>query len=107
MNLVLPKATVSGYENHISDITLPDADDRHVVAAGISAGASTIITWNTRDFPPEELQKHGMTRQTPDDFLLDLCSQFPGVVVAITANARRNLRKSGPSAIDFLDDLKR
>jgi hypothetical protein len=107
MDRVLPKALVSGYENHISEIELPDADDRHVVAAGISAGASTIITWNTRDFPPEELHKHGMTRQTPDDFLLNLYSQFPDVVVAITANARRNLRKSGPSAIDFLNDLKR
>jgi hypothetical protein len=47
---VLPKATVSGYENHISDSTLPDADDRHVVAAGISAGASTIIISHLRNF---------------------------------------------------------
>jgi predicted nucleic acid-binding protein len=107
MDLVLPEATVHGYEDHISRIRLPDMGDRHVLAAGISAGATTIITWNVRDFPSEELQKHGMTRQTPDHFLLDLYFQLPSAMVATTANARHNLRRSEPSAIDFLNDLRR
>ena len=37
---------VTGYEQHIASLTLPDMDDRHVVAAGIEAGADAIITWN-------------------------------------------------------------
>jgi hypothetical protein len=65
------------------------------------------VLYPFHDFPPEELHKHGMTRQPPDAFLLNLYSQFPDVVVSITANARRNLRKSGPSAMDFLQDLNR
>jgi hypothetical protein len=38
MNDALPTAMVSGYENHVPEVSLPDPDDRHVVAAGIAAG---------------------------------------------------------------------
>ena len=33
MNSALPIATIRGYEEHIPRVTLPDRDDRHVVAA--------------------------------------------------------------------------
>jgi len=33
MNDALPNATVAGYRAHIDAVTLPDPDDRHVVAA--------------------------------------------------------------------------
>ncbi|MBB3149789.1 hypothetical protein FHS21_006243 [Phyllobacterium trifolii] len=107
MNAVLPDATVSGYENLIPGIALPDPDDRHVVAAAIRAGASQIVTWNVRDFPSKELSKHGLARKTPDQFLIDLYSQWPEAVLAVTANARRNLRKTGLSAAEFIVSLKR
>ena len=35
MNDALPGAMVTGYQRHILAVTLPDPDDRHVVAAGI------------------------------------------------------------------------
>ncbi len=38
MNDALPDATVTGYQMHIEAVTLPDPDDRHVVAAAITAG---------------------------------------------------------------------
>jgi hypothetical protein len=107
MNAVLPDAMVAGYETLVPGITLPDADDRHVVAAGIAAGASMIVTWNIRDFPSKELSKFALEKRTPDEFLLDLYSQLPDLVVAVTANARRNLRKTGLSATEFIDALKR
>jgi hypothetical protein len=102
MNAVVPDAIVSGYENLIPGIALPDPDDRHVVAAAIRAGASQIVTWNVRDFPSKELSKHGLARKTPDQFLIDLYSQWPEAVLAVTANARRNLRKTGLSAAEFI-----
>jgi predicted nucleic acid-binding protein len=66
MERVLPQARVTGYEARIPTITLPDPDDRHVVAAAAEAGASVIVTWNIRDFPAAELRKHGLRKLTPD-----------------------------------------
>lgn len=106
MNIALPAATVAGYEKHIPAITLPDPDDRHVVAAGIEAKASHILTWNLRDFPVGALKKHGLVRQTPDDFLADIYDRTPGPLLGSLANARRNLSKSAMSTEAFLDMLR-
>jgi hypothetical protein len=69
MNDALPAAIVSGYEDSVSLVSLPDPNDRHVVAAGIAASASIILTWNLPHFPAMELRKFGLRRETPDAFL--------------------------------------
>jgi len=106
MNDALPGAMVTGYQRHIQTVTLPDPDDRHVVAAGIAGGASIVLTWNLRDFPAREMKKHGLRRQTPDAFLVDLCDQAPDLTLASLANARRNLSKTRVSASDFVNIVK-
>jgi hypothetical protein len=58
MDHVLPDAAVRGYERHIERLSLPDQNDRHVLAAAIEAGASIILTFNLKDFPPEQLASH-------------------------------------------------
>jgi hypothetical protein len=107
MNKALPAATVGGYEQHIPRIILPDPDDRHVVAAGIAANASHVLTWNLRHFPANELKKFGLRRMTPDAFLAGLFDQIPDLVISSLANSRRNLSKTRVSASDFIDILER
>lgn len=51
----LPDALVVGYEDLISALSLPDPDDRHVLAAAIRCGASAIVTFNERHFPADQL----------------------------------------------------
>ena len=51
MNDAIRDVTVAGYEHLIDQLDLPDADDRHVLAAAIHAGAQAIVTRNLRDFP--------------------------------------------------------
>ncbi|MCC6888922.1 MAG: PIN domain-containing protein [Hyphomicrobiales bacterium] len=106
MNEVLPTAMVSGYENHMPAVNLPDPNDRHVVAAGIAASASVILTWNLRHFPAKELKKFGLRKETPDAFLSDLYDRVPDLMIGSLANARQNLTKTGTSATDFIDILR-
>jgi predicted nucleic acid-binding protein len=49
---------------------IPDADDRHVLAAAIAAHADAIVTTNTKHFPGSCLEKFGVLCQTADDFLI-------------------------------------
>ncbi len=103
MNDALPGATISGYEDLVPTVSLPDPDDRHVVAAAIAAGASIILTWNLKDFPATALKKYGLRRHTPDAFLSGLYDNVPDLVVGSLANARRNLNKARVSASDFIE----
>lgn len=106
MNDALPAAMVSGYEQHVRKVTLPDPNDRHVVATGVAANASLILTWNLRHFPESELRKFGLRKMTPDAFLCGLLDEIPDLVIGSLAHARRNLSKTRVSGPDFIAILK-
>jgi predicted nucleic acid-binding protein len=48
MEAAVPDALVSGFESLAEKLTLPDADDRHVLAAAIRSGAQVIVTANLK-----------------------------------------------------------
>lgn len=108
MNAVLPEAVVADYRRLKHELTLPDPNDRHVLAAAISAKASIIVTWNLKDFPAKNLLAHGVTSKSPDDFLTDLHAvnaAFPDALISSIRRARHNLRKTIPSVEAFIDAL--
>lgn len=52
-------ALVTGYEDLVPTLSLPDSDDRHVLAAAVRIRATVIVTFNLSDFsarspPPVE-----------------------------------------------------
>src|SRR5438270_12260865 len=80
MNEAVRDCLVTGYEDLIESLSHPDPDDRHVLAAAIRAGAAVIVTYNLKDFPAETLARFDIEAQHPDDFLVSLLDQAPGVV---------------------------
>lgn len=62
MKAALPDADVAGYDALIQSLSLPDPDDRHVLAVAIAAKANVIVTWNLEDFPAEALEPHRVVR---------------------------------------------
>lgn len=48
---------VTGFEHLIPKLSLPDADDRHVLAAAIHCEADAIITFNLKDFPAKAIRR--------------------------------------------------
>ena len=81
--------SVTGHENLIGQLDLPDPDDRHVLAAGIHADAQVIVTHNLRALPSEQLAHWGVEAQNSDDFLTGLHQDNPAalgkIVPEITA----------------------
>jgi hypothetical protein len=73
MNTNIRDCLITGYEGLIPSLSLPDQDDRHVLAAAIVGRCDAIITQNLRDFPEERLAPFGIEIQHPDDFI---CNQF-------------------------------
>jgi hypothetical protein len=62
---------ITGWEDLEGGLSLPDEDDRHVVAAAIKGSAQAIITANLADFPAAALGPLGLESVHPDNFLLD------------------------------------
>lgn len=77
MNLHIRDSLVEDYQSLIPSLTLPDQDDRHVLAAAICARADVIITFNLSDFPPEALAIYGIEAQHPDEFISHLMDLAP------------------------------
>ena len=71
MAAAVPDCWVEGYEFIIPSLTLPDEDDRHVLAAAIRCNADAIVTTNIRDFPQATLDRYGIEAQHPDDFVMN------------------------------------
>lgn len=65
-----PEAEIDLPDGAEENLSLPDANDRHVLAAAISGEADVILTLNLRDFPTATLARHGLRAEHPDSFIL-------------------------------------
>lgn len=107
MDQAIPDALVTGHEDLIDGLSLPDPDDRHVLAAAIRCNASVIVTFNEKDFPVEVLAGFGVEAQHPDVFAENLFDLDQAAVVAAAQRQRQQL-KNPPMGVDrYLDILRR
>lgn len=99
-------SVVTGYENLISSLTLPDAEDRHVLAAAIQAKAEFIVTFNLRDFPAAAIAPFGIEAIHPDVFLELLLEQNSEKVLLAAERQRQSLKNPPKSPNEFLETLQ-
>lgn len=98
-SLAFPDALVQNYKSLINHLELPDADDRHVLAAAIKTNANLIVTNNIKDFPEEYLQSFSISAKTADDFLTDIIDL--NQEQAIAAFKEMVLNKKNPKLDEF------
>lgn len=99
MNTAFPLAEVEPGDDalaRLAGLTLPDEDDRHVLAAAIAAEATVLCTANISDFPAQVAAALGLEVLAPDELLTGLAREFEVQMLA----AHRATVASLPGATD-------
>ena len=107
MERAIQDCLITDYDHRIDELALPDADDRHVLAAAIKADASTIVTFNLKHFPANQLNRHGIVAKHPDAFVTDLaCGGHAQAVVRAAKMQQRGMCKPAMSVDNYLESPK-
>ncbi len=106
MDIFIPDGLVAGYEAHIPTLTLPDADDRHVLAAAIHCGASIIVTKNLKDFPTSVLAALNIEAMHPDAFVGRLLDEQPEAAIQAVRCHRADLKNPPRSPAEYIAALE-
>ena len=107
MNTHFPNGLIRGYESIIPTLTLPDPNDRHVLAVAIHAGTDCIVTFNLSDFPKTALLPYGIEALPPDEFIWRLIQQAPRVVLQVVKKHRLELKHPPKTVDEYLATLER
>ena len=107
MDLAIPDGLVTGHETLITGLTLPDADDCHVLAAAVRCNASVIVTFNEKGFPASALAPYGVEAQHPDLFIDNLFDLDQAAVVTAAQRQRAQLKNPALDVDHYLGVLLR
>lgn len=107
MDKAIPGALVTGHEVLCAELSLPDPDDRHVLAAAIRCKAEVIVTFNLKDFPVANLESFDIEAQHPDEFIIDLWDLDQAAVLASVQKHRATLRSPEMDAAQYLNMMLR
>jgi len=102
MNQAIEDCMVENFEFLIDSLSLPDADDRHVLAAAIVGHADAIVTFNIKDFPEAVVKAHGIEILHPDDFLVAQYDLAPVRMLKIVKAIRERLKNPPRTAQDLI-----
>jgi len=105
LSIAIPDAVVVGYDHLVEGLDLPDADDRHVLAAAIAAQAECLVTANLDDFPAWALPT-GVAVVSPDAFVLMLIQADPDAVATVVDAQAAALRKPPLTTAELLEGLE-
>lgn len=109
MNESFDGSVVEGYSYLIEKVTLPDSNDRHVLACAIQSEADIIITANKKDFPKKDLlDNFDITVYSPDEFISNITKQSPQrslTAFRVQVSKLRNPPRSQGEVLEILEKL--
>lgn len=88
-------------------LSLPDPDDRHVLAAAVAGHADCIVTFNLRDFPNQAVAHFGIEVLHPDAFLIAQLNLDPLLVLPAFKKMRARLCNPELTPETFADSVER
>lgn len=103
MNQAINESVIQDYESLTETLVLPDPDDRHVLAAAIHAGASAIVTFNTKDFPESMLLLYGIHLLKPDELVAEFIWVYPDETLEVIQKQRGDLKRPPYTAQQLAD----
>ncbi len=99
------EALVTGYEPLIATLELPDADDRHVLAAAIRCGAQHVVTDNLADFPADVLARFNIEAIDADGFLSRTFDLYPSEALGVLRALRKAYNNPPFTPSEFVRDM--
>lgn len=106
MNRAFPDPNVDGFDQLVKTISLPDPDDRHVLAAAIHSQSKKIVTFNLKDFPKKTLAEFGIKAVNPDNYIWELIELDIETCKSAFENQLRSLRNPPKTKAELLEILK-
>ena len=107
MDNALPYAAVESFHARIQELTLPDPNDRHVLAAAIHSGCDIIVTFNLSDFPVRALTPYNVAAMHPDAFFAQMVEDAPLPLIKALRTLRLRLKAPSYSVEEFVSLLIR
>jgi predicted nucleic acid-binding protein len=107
VNLAVPDCLVENYAFMIDGLVLPDANDRHVLAAAIVGHADAIVTSNLKDFPVAVMDHYGIEAQHPDDFIMNQLELRPFEALEVFKRVRAKRRNPACTAAELIDMVEK
>jgi predicted nucleic acid-binding protein len=107
MDLHAEDALVTGFEDLIEGLHLPDPNDRHVLAAAIRGRADVIVTANLSDFPADVLKPFEIDAQSPDEFIIYLFDLLPEAVIDAAHRHQQSLKNPPITLNEYFSMLDR
>ncbi|MCL2304799.1 MAG: PIN domain-containing protein [Planctomycetaceae bacterium] len=107
MDTEFPYSLISGFEEIIPSLHLPDPKDRHVLAVAIHAEAKYIVTFNLKDFPKTALAPYQVEAILPDNFVSRVIKYDAGTFLTTVAQHRVSLTRPPKSAEEYLATLEK
>jgi PIN domain len=107
MDKAFPGSNITGYESLIGNISLPDPDDRHVLAAAVKGEAGLIVTANIKDFPTDILITYSIRAEHPDAFVSACIDRDRQKAIKALENQIKTLKNPPLRREKVLENLER